>query len=364
MLNSLNLYIIRKFFSYFFTTLFILTGIIWLTRIVKFVDFITERNMPITDFLLLTILLLPRLVEFLLPFICFIAALITINVFYQSRELFILKAAGLNKLQIIKPLAGAAALIWLVNFLLTAAGSPYAMRKIADLKTELANDLLISAVKVGEFNEVSDGITIYVESKNSQGILNNVTIQQPLEANESLVIHAKEASLIKQSGKLLLALQNGQRMLFASNGELNSVLNFTDYLTDLDFFAEEEQITTEYNKLNQIYLTELNNANFSDKYSKAELISEEIQRIIWPVFCLLLTILAVTSLLFGSFSRKGVLLQNIYASVAALIFIGGFFLLKGLIFSRIELVFVIYLYMLTLLAILLLVNLINFRKFS
>ncbi len=66
-------------------------GIIWLTRIIRYLDFVTDKNMHIYDFLSLILLLLPMLGEVLLPVITFIAVIFLIIILPKLKKFILSK---------------------------------------------------------------------------------------------------------------------------------------------------------------------------------------------------------------------------------------------------------------------------------
>jgi len=206
----LEIYIIKRFLRLFFTNLFILVGIIWLTRIVKYVDFITVKNMGIADFIMLTTLLLPRLVEFLLPIITFAAAIFTYNSLLNSRELFILKSSGLSRFDLLKIFSKIFAVVMLANYLLALYVVPFCYQKIEQIKTDLANEFLTASLEVGSFNQISDGLVVYIDDKDKTGLLKNLIIHQELLNDEKTIIFADHGKIIKSDNNLLLGLNEGR----------------------------------------------------------------------------------------------------------------------------------------------------------
>ena len=103
MLRKLDSYICNRFFKYFFINLLVITGILWYTKFVKFLELATVKNVSFIDFILLSLLTLFNLVSFLIPLVILIASIFTLYNLYHSKELFIIKSAGLSRIKIIKP---------------------------------------------------------------------------------------------------------------------------------------------------------------------------------------------------------------------------------------------------------------------
>ena len=71
-----------------------LTAIVWLTQILKFLDFMLSRGLSLGDFLYLTGLMLPSLLLILIPIALGIAVIYTYNRLMVESELIVLNAVG------------------------------------------------------------------------------------------------------------------------------------------------------------------------------------------------------------------------------------------------------------------------------
>lgn len=359
MLGKIDRYILSRFVKYFFINLLIISGILWFTKIVKFLEFATVKNISFTDFILLSILILCNLISFIIPLVILIAVIFTLYNFYHSKELFIFKSVGLSRLQIIKPFAMAFAVIILFNYLLLFYLNPLAERKITALKTALANQFLISVIEEETFNHIDEKMTIFVDQKDSSGVFKNIIIYNKDQDNNDVIVKAKEAKLIKYKDKIILGLNDGSRYIIKNHDIIKDHLIFQRYLTDLDFFNEEKEIFTPKKKISEHDILELFKKETLKNYKINKVITERNHRIIWPWLGFILGLIAITILLGGEYNRKGNVKKNLSVIISSLIFVICYFLLKNLIFQRINLVFVSYVYIIFFLVFLLFCNYIN-----
>src|SRR5215469_11274016 len=80
-----------------------LTSIIWLTQALRFIDFIVNRGISFGSFLELTMLLVPSLMLFVLPFAVLCGVLYVYYRLMMDSELLVLSGAGLSRFQIAMP---------------------------------------------------------------------------------------------------------------------------------------------------------------------------------------------------------------------------------------------------------------------
>ena len=72
-----------------------MTGIVWLTQSLRFIDLIVIKGLPIEIFINLTILIIPKLLVTIIPFIGFLASLITYLRLNNDSEIISMKSAGI-----------------------------------------------------------------------------------------------------------------------------------------------------------------------------------------------------------------------------------------------------------------------------
>ena len=100
-MNLFTLYIFRQLIGPFFLIMIAMTGIVWLTQSLRFIDLIVIKGLPLEIFINLTILIIPKLLVTIIPFIGFLASLITYIRLNNDSEIISMKTAGINNFKII-----------------------------------------------------------------------------------------------------------------------------------------------------------------------------------------------------------------------------------------------------------------------
>ena len=102
-MKKLNVYIAKQIFVGFLLVTFSLLSILWLTQSLRFVELITNKGLPLSLFIEMTSLLMPRLYIILSPIALFVAVLFVYNRMLSDRELVVMKSAGISPWQNAKP---------------------------------------------------------------------------------------------------------------------------------------------------------------------------------------------------------------------------------------------------------------------
>jgi len=91
-------YIFRRVLAVFLAVVFLLVTLIWFSKTISFVKYITENGIELSQFLLLFLLILPWLLMFIIPISLFIAVVAVYNRMLVDNEIAILKNSGLTKM--------------------------------------------------------------------------------------------------------------------------------------------------------------------------------------------------------------------------------------------------------------------------
>ena len=99
----LQKYILRQLAGPFVFFLFSLTGVIWLTQSLRFVDLIINKGLSASFFAQLTLLILPNVLMIILPIALFAAVLYVYNNLDGDSEIVVMRSSGLGNLALARP---------------------------------------------------------------------------------------------------------------------------------------------------------------------------------------------------------------------------------------------------------------------
>src|SRR5438552_2005731 len=88
----------------FIAALLTLTGMVWLTQILRRFDLVTSQGQTILMFFTVTGLALPTLIQLTAPMALFLAITYTLNKLNGDSELIVMSAAGFSQWQLLRPL--------------------------------------------------------------------------------------------------------------------------------------------------------------------------------------------------------------------------------------------------------------------
>ena len=138
-MTRIDRYIFRQLLA---TTLFVaitLTGVVWLTQSLRFVEMIVNRGLSASLFVYFTMLLLPSFLGVILPVALFVAILFIYNRLLVDSELVVMRAGGYSQYSLARPAISLTLIVTGACYALTLYLIPASYREFKDLQFTLRN---------------------------------------------------------------------------------------------------------------------------------------------------------------------------------------------------------------------------------
>ena len=294
-------YFFSEFIRYFAISLFTLTIIIWTIQSVNFLDLITEDGHALSIYFLYSFLTISKALTKLFPFCFLIAIVFTIIKFEKDNELIALWTSGINKITIVNLIFFISLLIMFIQLVLTNLLNPTMLNYSRSVLKNSELQFVSSLLKVRQFNDTVENLTIFVEKKNDNGIYENIFIRDEGKiltdiSSESSTIYAKSGYLGKNEKNLILS--NGFIQKLDSGRKINvikfdkTVLNFSGIATkSISEPKIQETSSLEIIRCIQaqyMYVSQENCARYRNNYTDTKI--EINKRIGMPIFIPLISL--------------------------------------------------------------------------
>lgn len=323
-MRRLTFYILRQLII---GTLLVTLGllcILWLTQSLRFIDLIVNEGASVGTFLSLTGLLLPNFLIYVLPIALFAVVLFTYNRLNSDRELVVMRAAGVGPLQLARPALTLALLLTAVGWVLTLYAVPESVRSFKDMQWSVRNDLGKLLIREGAFTQVMPGVTVYVRSRSSAGVLEGLLINDERKPNETVTLMAERGALVQGEHGPQVMMVNGSRQEVKTGTGTMSLLYFDSYTLDLQSDSKHD-LGNRFRDARERPMRELLTITKDDDPSLSDVDIrrfrvEAHQRLTTPLSHISLTLVALAFLFTGSFNRRGAA-KRLSAAVGALVII-------------------------------------------
>ncbi|MBJ7485651.1 LptF/LptG family permease [Brevundimonas sp.] len=282
-----------------------LAGIGLLSQSLDQLEVIVERGQSVWVMVKLTLLALPQLFSVILPIGLFVGALIALTRLQREQELTAAFASGMTRWKVISPAARIAAIAAVVTLVMTVLIQPWSQRTAREQAYAIRTDLAALLVEEGRFVQGPDGLTVYVQQIEQNGLLKNLFVYLADGRGGVRTWDAAEARFEQVQGQPFLTLTNGSMQEYSSNGVLNQ-FSFARFPFDLTPFTESRE-TIRY-KPSDLWMGQLFNPTpeiVAMSGSRGELLAEAHSRLSSPLYALTAMALALSAIMGGAFSRTG-----------------------------------------------------------
>ena len=158
--------------------------IVWVVQAVGFLDFVTEDGHGLMVYFSYTLLNFPKIIHRILPFVFFISLFYQIYQYEIKNELVIFWTNGIKKMDLIKVVITYSFLILLLQILLGAFISPFFQDKARSFIRNSDIDFFSSLIKEGKFIDTVSNLTIFIDSKDSDGNYTNIFLNDSLDGTK------------------------------------------------------------------------------------------------------------------------------------------------------------------------------------
>ena len=281
-----------------------LTAVATLSQSLTALDVVVERGQNAWVLIKITALALPPLVSLILPISLFVGTLLALNRLQVEQEITICFAAGMSRWRVMAPAVRLAVIFTLVSLFLNIWVQPWTFRAMREEYFRVRTDLAASLVREGEFVQATNGLTVYAQRVEQNGLLRNpfIYVQRPRGAT---AYAASDGRVVKRGGQPVLILRHGGSEEFSPGGVLN-YLSFDEYAFSLAPFIKSDDILRY--KLSDLWMHELAfpNTDFPwERKNRLKLLAEANARTAAPLYNLTFAMLALMGVLGGSFNRMG-----------------------------------------------------------
>ena len=268
-------------------------------------------------------MLIPNFIAVILPITTFVVVQFVYQRLNGDRELTVMRAAGLSSWRLSRPALvltlGVVASCYALNLWLV----PVSYTAFREYQYEIRNRMAALLLQEGVFTPISDELTVYVRSRDQNGTLRGILVEDARQKNSRATILAETGQLVEGRDGPRVILHNGSRQqIDRVSGRLN-VLTFTENTIDLattnkaneQRYRDAAEMTTEE-------LLDPPSTVFARDIGKLKV--EGHRRLTTPLTAASFAMVALLSVLSGAFQRHGSIVRPLVAvlSVVGLLALG------------------------------------------
>jgi lipopolysaccharide export system permease protein len=307
-LRRIDRYVLRQLVVALVAVTTALVALIWLTQSLRFVELVVNRGLSVVVFIRLTGLLIPNFVALILPITTYVVVQFVYNRLSGDRELTVMRAAGVSPSALARPALMLAGATMLAGFMLNIWVVPASFAAFRQFQLEIRNRVAAFLLEEGVFTPISDDLTVYVRTRDQDGTLRGIMVDDARDKDARATIFAARGQLIADEQQPRVVLMDGSREeLDSRTGRLN-VLTFAQNTIDL---TEAKAAATREIDPSEMSMRELLHPTAAEAagHDTTKMLVEANRRLTQPLTGLSFTLIALVTVLSGSFRRHGGLVR-------------------------------------------------------
>lgn len=312
LVSRLDLYILRQLGVALVSVTLGLVALIWLTQSLRLVELVVNRGLSLQVFLELTGLLIPNFIAVILPITMFVVVQFVYQRLSGDRELTVMRAAGLSSSAMARPALALTLVVVGLCYALNLWLVPKSYTAFREYQFEIRNRMAAFLLQEGVFTPISEDLTVYVRSRDRDGTLRGILVEDARQRNSRATILAETGQLVEGGSGPRVMLHNGSRQqIDRATGRLN-VLTFTENTIDLATSSKANE--QRYRDAAEMSTAELLHPPAGTQARDVgKLKVEGHRRLSNPLTAASFAMVALLSVLSGSFRRHGNLLRPLAA---------------------------------------------------
>ena len=228
LITRIDRYVLRQVMMPMLTTLGIAALLLILERMLKLFDFVVNQGGPVEVVFRMLANLTPHYMGLALPVGLLLGVLVAFRKISLSSEYDAITSSGTSLPQLVRPLLMLAAFLAIINTVLVGWIQPHSRYAYRGLVFDLRSGALGASIRVGEFVEIGDDITLMIEESRNQGAeLGGIFLERRSEDNTSTVTAERGGFFATDDDQtILLRLFNGVLIDLNESQNKPRVLNF------------------------------------------------------------------------------------------------------------------------------------------
>lgn len=241
--------IIKDITKFFLFTTVSVGLIVWIIQAVNFLDFVSEDGHSFIVYFNYTILNLPKIFSRILPFIFCLSIFYIIGKYENNNELLIFWNFGVKKIRFVNVLLQYSIFFLIIQIFMTSIIVPMSQDKARSYIRNSNIDYLPALVKERKFIDTVSNLTIFIDRKDSNGVLKNIFLKDKMPNGNSQIIYAERGIIQSDNNKKFLVLSNGEIINFDKEQITKlsfdkTEMNLSKFTTKTTTFPKMQELST------------------------------------------------------------------------------------------------------------------------
>ncbi len=260
---TLRRYFWREVAVPFLLSIGVFTFILLIARMLKLVELVVNRNVPVLEIVKLFAYILPTFLEVTVPMALLLAILLSFGRLSADSEIVALKTSGISLYQMVLPVTVFTTIVTLLAMLLAVYARPWGNHNLKASLYEIAKTRASAGLRERVFNDDFAGLVIYVEHIDPPGDrLEGILIADARDPNQRNTVLARNGFLVgnEEAHTVTLRLLDGSIHTFLPGEKSYHKTDFTTYDVTLNLAVALAKFSQREKDAQEMTLTELRTA--------------------------------------------------------------------------------------------------------
>lgn len=238
-MSLIERYVFRSALTAFLAALTGLTGVIWITQVMRDFNLLTTKGQSLIIFFTATGLVIPSLVMLIAPVALFAAVIFSLNKLNGDSELIVMSAAGISPRKLFRPYLLLMILVGLLVAFITLWAMPASFAELRNLLMKVRADFLTRVVREGEFTTLDRGFVFHYRERSPSGGLLGIFMQDRRDPEHLNTYIAESGITVQTEQQNYLVLEKGSIQRQSTDSRDPVMVVFDRYAIDLAQFGSD-----------------------------------------------------------------------------------------------------------------------------
>ncbi|MGD8326850.1 MAG: LptF/LptG family permease [Sphingomonadales bacterium] len=243
MFQRVDRYLLRLIIVPMMVTLIIAAMLLLLDKMLRLFDFVINEGGPVSVVWQMLGAKIPQYMAFAIPIGVFLGILLAFRRLALSSELDAMLGTGISQNRMLRIPVIVALVMSVITYVLVGHLQPISRYTYEELQYELRSGALGASIKVGEFVEIDDRLTLRIEESRDNGRnLMRIFLQRTSENGEQIIVTAQNGTFFstEDQERILFRLYNGT--LINLSPELDSPRTLRFEVHDLPISLPQSEV--------------------------------------------------------------------------------------------------------------------------
>jgi lipopolysaccharide export system permease protein len=204
----LHRYVFREILVPFALGLGVFTFVLLLARLLKLIELVVNRGIPVAHVVQVFLFLLPAFLEVTVPMAMLLAILVAFGRLSADAEITALRSSGVSLYQLVPPVATFVVLVTIGTAALAWYARPLGNRALRTAMWDMARSRATAGLKPSVFNDEFPGLIIYAEEIDAiTDRLEHVLIADERDPQQQNTVFAREGYMVSDTERKTVTLR-------------------------------------------------------------------------------------------------------------------------------------------------------------